>query len=51
MTKNAQYTKEYLDIIDELDGDIPGREAAFETRYAGRSFDPAARMQPREAKN
>ena len=29
MTKNAQYTKEYLDIIDELDGDIPGREAAF----------------------
>ena len=30
---------------------LPGREAAFETRYAGRSFDPAARMQPREAKN
>ena len=29
MTKNEEYTREYLDIIDELDGDIPGREAAF----------------------
>ena len=29
MTKNAEYTREYLDIIDALDGDIPGREAAF----------------------
>ena len=29
MTKNGQYTREYLDIIDALDGDIPGREAAF----------------------
>ena len=29
LTKNAAYTREYLDIIDALDGDIPGREAAF----------------------
>ncbi len=29
MTKNADYTREYLAIIDELDGDIPGRAAAF----------------------
>ena len=29
MTKNAEYTREYLDIADALDGDIPGRENAF----------------------
>ena len=29
MTKNSEYTREYLDIIDSLDGDIPGREAAY----------------------
>lgn len=29
MTKNAEYTREYLDIIDSLDGDIPGRKTAF----------------------
>ena len=29
MTRNAEFTKEYLGIIDELDGDIPGRENAF----------------------
>ena len=29
MTKNGEYTREYLDIIDSLDGDIPGRENAF----------------------
>lgn len=28
MTKNLEYTREYLDIIDKLDGDIPGRRAA-----------------------
>ena len=29
MTKNTQYTDEYLRIMDELDGDIAGRAAAF----------------------
>ena len=29
MTKNAEYTREFLDIVDSLDGDIPGRENAF----------------------
>ncbi len=28
MTKNAEYTHEYLDIIASLDGDIPGRKNA-----------------------
>jgi len=28
MTKNAQYTQEWLDIMADLDGDIPGRAAA-----------------------
>lgn len=28
MTKNAQYTREYLDIIASLDGDIEGRKSA-----------------------
>ncbi len=28
MTRNAEYTREYLDIIDSLDGDIPGRKTA-----------------------
>lgn len=30
---------------------LSGRDAAFEARYAGRSFDPAARMLPREKKH
>ena len=29
MTKNTDYTNEYLRIIDSLDGDVPGRESAF----------------------
>ena len=29
MTKNAAYTREYLEIIDALGGDVPGRENAF----------------------
>jgi len=29
VTKNTQYTNEYLEIMDALDGDIPGRENAF----------------------
>ena len=29
MTKNAEYTNEYLDIVASLDGDVPGRENAF----------------------
>lgn len=28
MTKNAEYTEEYLQIVRELDGDVPGRRAA-----------------------
>ncbi|WP_165170951.1 circularly permuted type 2 ATP-grasp protein [Adlercreutzia sp. ZJ242] len=28
MTKNADYTREYFQIIDELDGDVPSRRAA-----------------------
>lgn len=28
MTKNAEYTQEYLDIVKSLDGDAPGRRAA-----------------------
>ena len=28
MTKNAEYTQEYLDIVRALDGDAPGRRAA-----------------------
>ncbi|MBQ1449731.1 MAG: carboxylate--amine ligase, partial [Eggerthellaceae bacterium] len=28
MTKNAQYTREWLDIMENLDGDIAGRAAA-----------------------
>lgn len=28
MTKNAEYTQEYLDIVRSLDGDAPGRRAA-----------------------
>ena len=28
MTQNANYTREYLNIIDALDGDLPGRRAA-----------------------
>ena len=26
MTKNGEYTREYLDIMDSLDGDVPGRD-------------------------
>ena len=29
MSKNDAYTQEYLDIIESLQGDIPGRKAAF----------------------
>ena len=29
MTKNAEYTNEYLDIMASLDGDVPGRANAF----------------------
>ena len=29
MLKNADYTREYFDIMDALDGDIPGRRAAY----------------------
>lgn len=28
MTENANYTREYLDIVNGLDGDLPGRRAA-----------------------
>ena len=28
MTKNAEYTQEYLDIVRSLDGDAPGRRVA-----------------------
>lgn len=28
MTQNANYTREYLNIVDTLDGDLPGRRAA-----------------------
>lgn len=30
MASNADYTREYFDIIESLDGDIPGRRAAFD---------------------
>ncbi len=30
MVTNAEYTDEYLKIIDELDGDVEGRRAAFD---------------------
>ena len=29
MPSNADYTREYFQIIDELDGDIESRRAAF----------------------